>query len=56
MSFFLKGIPESMISAVEKAGVGGLTAVSNNAGVDGFGLGKLLATKQISKMISSYVG
>lgn len=45
-----------MISAVEKAGVGGLTAVSNNAGVDGFGLGKLLATKQITKMISSYVG
>eukprot|EP00729_Bicosta_minor_P013965 gene13965-24633_t len=54
--FGLCGIPESMISAVEKAGVGGLTAVSNNAGVDGFGLGKLLATKQITKMISSYVG
>ena len=45
-----------MISAVEKSGVSDLTAVSNNAGVDGFGLGKLLATKQISKMISSYVG
>lgn len=52
----LCGIPETLIEAVKTSGKKGLTAVSNNAGIDGFGLGKLLATKQISKMVSSYVG
>lgn len=54
--FGLCGIPETMIDAVRASGQTGLTAVSNNAGVDGFGLGMLLETKQISKMVSSYVG
>jgi 3-oxoacid CoA-transferase subunit A len=54
--FGLCGIPEALIAALRDTGVTGLTAVSNNAGVDGFGLGQLLATRQIKKMISSYVG
>ncbi len=54
--FGLCGIPEALIAALRDSGVKGLTAVSNNAGVDGFGLGQLLETRQIKKMISSYVG
>lgn len=54
--FGLCGIPEALIAAVRDSGVQNLTAVSNNAGVDGFGLGILLQTRQIKKMISSYVG
>ena len=54
--FGLCGIPENLIAAVHKAGVKDLTVVSNNCGVDGFGLGVLLDAKQIAKMISSYVG
>lgn len=54
--FGLCGIPEALIQALHDTGVKNLTAVSNNAGVDGWGLGKLLETRQISKMISSYVG
>ena len=54
--FGLCGIPEALIDALQATGVQGLTVISNNAGVDGFGLGKLLATRQIKKMISSYVG
>ena len=54
--FGLCGIPEALIDALRDSGVKDLTVVSNNAGVDGFGLGKLLATRQIAKMISSYVG
>ncbi len=54
--FGLCGIPEALIAALRDSGVKNLTCVSNNAGVDGFGLGLLLATKQIRKMISSYVG
>ena len=54
--FGLCGIPELLIDAIVESGVNNLTFASNNAGVDGFGLGKLLATRQISKMISSYVG
>ncbi|MBB5941662.1 MULTISPECIES: CoA transferase subunit A [unclassified Xanthomonas] len=54
--FGLCGIPEALIAALRDSGVGGLTVISNNAGVDGFGLGQLLATRQIRKMISSYVG
>jgi 3-oxoacid CoA-transferase subunit A len=54
--FGLCGIPEALIGALRDCGVKGLTCVSNNAGVDGFGLGLLLATRQIRKMISSYVG
>jgi len=54
--FGLCGIPEALIDALRDSGVKGLTVVSNNAGVDGFGLGKLLETRQIRKMISSYVG
>jgi 3-oxoacid CoA-transferase subunit A len=54
--FGLCGIPEALIAALRDTGVKDLTAVSNNAGVDGFGLGQLLATRQIRKMISSYVG
>ena len=54
--FGLCGIPENSITALVKTGVKGLTCISNNAGVDGFGLGFLLKTKQIKKMISSYVG
>ena len=54
--FGLCGIPEALIAALRDSGVKGLTAISNNAGVDGFGLGQLLETRQIRKMISSYVG
>ena len=54
--FGLCGIPEALIDAVVKTGKSNLTAISNNAGVDNFGLGKLLATRQVKKMISSYVG
>ena len=54
--FGLCGIPEALIAALRDSGAKNLTAVSNNAGVDGFGLGQLLATRQIKKMISSYVG
>jgi 3-oxoacid CoA-transferase subunit A len=54
--FGLCGIPETLIEAVKDTGVKDLTVISNNAGVDGFGLGKLLETRQIKKMISSYVG
>ena len=54
--FGLCGIPENCIAALEKKGVKGLTCISNNAGVDGFGLGLLLKGHQIKKMISSYVG
>ncbi len=54
--FGLCGIPENLIAALKKTGARGLTCVSNNAGVDGFGLGMLLETRQIRKMISSYVG
>jgi 3-oxoacid CoA-transferase subunit A len=54
--FGLCGIPEALIAALRDSGVKNLTVVSNNAGVDGFGLGQLLVTRQIRKMISSYVG
>ncbi|WP_242504689.1 CoA transferase subunit A [Pseudomonas songnenensis] len=54
--FGLCGIPEQLIGALRDSGKKDLTAISNNAGVDGFGLGLLLETRQISKMISSYVG
>ncbi len=54
--FGLCVIPEALIGALRDTGVKGLTAISNNAGVDGFGLGLLLETRQIRKMISSYVG
>jgi 3-oxoacid CoA-transferase subunit A len=54
--FGLCGIPEALIAALRDSGVKNLTCVSNNAGVDGFGLGLLLQTRQIKKMISSYVG
>jgi 3-oxoacid CoA-transferase subunit A len=54
--FGLCGIPEALIAALRDSGVKNLTAISNNAGVDGFGLGQLLHTRQITKMISSYVG
>ena len=54
--FGLCGIPEALIAALRDSGVSELTAISNNAGVDGFGLGQLLATRQIKKMIASYVG
>jgi 3-oxoacid CoA-transferase A subunit len=54
--FGLCGIPERLIDAIEASGVKGLTIVSNNAGIDGVGLGKLLRSRQIAKMISSYVG
>lgn len=54
--FGLCGIPEALIDALKDTGVKDLTVISNNAGVDGFGLGKLLETRQIKKMISSYVG
>ena len=52
----LCGMPEALIAALKATGVKELTCISNNAGVDGFGLGLLLETKQIKKMISSYVG
>ena len=54
--FGLCGIPEALIDALRDSGMKNLTAISNNAGVDDFGLGKLLQTRQIKKMISSYVG
>jgi len=54
--FGLCGIPELLIAAIRDAGTKDLTIASNNAGVDGFGLGQLLATRQVKKMISSYVG
>ncbi len=54
--FGLCGIPEQLIAALRDSGKKDLTAISNNAGVDGFGLGLLLETRQISKMVSSYVG
>jgi 3-oxoacid CoA-transferase subunit A len=54
--FGLCGIPEALIQALHDSGAKNLTAISNNAGVDGFGLGKLLETRQNKKMISSYVG
>jgi 3-oxoacid CoA-transferase subunit A len=54
--FGLCGIPEALIEALRDSGVTNLTAISNNAGVDGFGLGQLLTTRQIKKMIASYVG
>lgn len=54
--FGLCGIPETLIGAIRESGVKGLTVISNNAGIDGIGLGALLETRQIAKMISSYVG
>jgi len=54
--FGLCGIPEKLIAGLRDSGVKGITVISNNAGVDGFGLGQLLGTRQIAKMISSYVG
>jgi 3-oxoacid CoA-transferase subunit A len=54
--FGLSGIPEKLIEALRDSGARNLTCISNNAGVDNFGLGQLLATRQIRKMISSYVG
>ncbi len=54
--FGLCGIPEALIEAVRESGAKDLTIISNNAGVDGFGLGRLLETRQVRKMISSYVG
>jgi 3-oxoacid CoA-transferase subunit A len=54
--FGLCGIPEVLIAAIRESGVKGLTVISNNAGIDDVGLGMLLTTRQIKKMISSYVG
>jgi len=54
--FGLCGIPETLIAEIRDSGVKDLTIISNNAGVEGFGLGQLLATRQVKKMISSYVG
>ena len=54
--FGLCGIPENLIAALRDSGAKNLTVISNNAGVDGFGLGQLLETRQIAKMVSSYVG
>jgi 3-oxoacid CoA-transferase subunit A len=54
--FGLSGIPEKLIAEIKESGVKDLTVISNNAGVDGAGLGLLLETRQIRKMISSYVG
>lgn len=54
--FGLCGIPENLISAIIRKGIKGLTCISNNAGVDDFGIGLLLKTRQVKKMISSYVG
>ena len=54
--FGLCGIPEALIAALRDSGVRDLTCISNNAGVDGFGLGQLLQTRQVRKMIASYVG
>ncbi len=54
--FGLSGIPENCIQAILKKGIKGLTCISNNAGVDDFGIGRLLKSRQVKKMISSYVG
>src|SRR3954471_10412733 len=54
--FGLCGIPENTIAALVKKGIKGLTCISNNAGVDDFGIGLMLKTRQVKKMISSYVG
>ena len=54
--FGLCGIPALLIDAIQESGVTGLTVVSNNAGIDDVGLGKLLRTRQIKRMIASYVG
>jgi 3-oxoacid CoA-transferase subunit A len=54
--FGLCGIPEALIYAIRDSGVKGLTIISNNAGIDGIGLGVLLETRQVKKMVSSYVG
>ena len=54
--FGVCGNPENLLLALERRGTRGLTVISNNAGIDGFGLGRLLATRQIRKMISTYVG
>ena len=54
--FGLCGIPENLIEALRASGVKGITCISNNAGVDDFGLGRLLDTRQIKKMVSTYVG
>ena len=54
--FGLCGIPENSIAELKRKGVKNLTCISNNAGVDGFGIGILLETRQVKKMISSYVG
>ena len=54
--FGLCGIPENLIAELRDSGASNLTVISNNAGVDGFGLGQLLETRQIAKMVSSYVG
>ena len=54
--FGLCGIAENLIAAIQDSGAEGLTVISNNAGVDGFGLGQLLESRQIAKMVSSYVG
>ncbi len=54
--FGLCGIPEKLIAAIKDAGTRGLTCISNNAGIDGFGLGQLLQTRQVAKMVASYVG
>src|SRR6266446_7826458 len=54
--FGLCGIPENLIAALHESGVKGLTIVGNNAGVDGFGMGVLLTTRQVKKVMASYVG
>lgn len=54
--FGLCGIPENLIAALKKKGTKGLTVMSNNAGVDDFGIGLLLQTRQVKKMVSTYVG
>src|SRR5438034_422881 len=54
--FGLCGIPEALIAAIRDSGVTGLTVISNNAGIDGVGLGLLLESRQIRKMVASYVG
>ena len=54
--FGLCGIPENLITALRDSGAKNLTVISNNAGVDGFGMGQLLEARQIKKMVSSYVG
>ena len=54
--FGLCGVPEALVDALERSGATGLTCISNNAGIDGVGLGRLLLTRQIAKMVSSYVG